>query len=415
MDARFIVLMAYLCMQAAEFGLQFLNLGHLHRQGSAVPAEFRGHIDEPLLRKTQAYTAVRTGFSLVESCFGIFIVLIFFYGGIFDRYNSWVMSFDLAFPLQGALYFLLLSYAASLLSLPFGLYGTFRIENRFGFNTMTGRLWFADFLKSLMISTVLLGVLFTGGFWIVQASPEYWWLFVWAGFFLFSIFLMYISPYVIEPLFNKFSPLEDENLTGRIRDMLSAADIRVSRVFVMDSSKRSTHTNAYFTGIGRTKRIILYDTLLKKLDHDEILAVLAHEAGHWKKRHVLKMIALFETFSFAGAYLAFRLIESGAVSAVFPLAEPVFFSDCVVIGFVASFALFPLTPLMSGLSRRHERDADRFASALSGMPGKLASSLIKLSRDNLSNLRPHPLYAAVYYSHPPVLQRVRALSAQDSR
>jgi STE24 endopeptidase len=226
---------------------------------------------------------------------------------------------------------------------------------------------------------------------------------------------MYISPYVIEPLFNKFTPLEGEGLAEKISGMMGKTGIRVSRVFRIDASKRSRHTNAYFTGIGKVKRIVLYDTLLSMMDEGEVLAVLAHEAGHWKKKHVLKMIALFETLSLIGAYAAFRILQSDALADIFHIQGEAFFAKLIILGFIAGIVFFPFTPLFSALSRRHEREADRFAVELAPQPEAMATSLIKLSKDNLSNLHPHPLYAMVYYSHPPVVERVKRIREMAAR
>jgi STE24 endopeptidase len=219
--------------------------------------------------------------------------------------------------------------------------------------------------------------------------------------------MMYISPYVIEPLFNKFTPIQETGIEDRIKNLMQKANIRVSRVFKMDASKRSRHTNAYFTGIGGVKRIILYDTLLEKMNHEEILAVLSHEAGHWKKKHVLKMIVAAEILSFAGMYISFRILQTDFLTNLFEIQQGTFFAKLVVLGFIGGIISFPFVPLNSSISRRFEREADRFACELTKNSEALASSLIKLSKDNLSNLYPHPFYASFYYSHPPVVQRIR--------
>jgi STE24 endopeptidase len=225
--------------------------------------------------------------------------------------------------------------------------------------------------------------------------------------------MMYISPYVIEPLFNKFTPIEEPDLEDRIKDLMQKADIRVSRVFKMDASKRSKHTNAYFSGIGKVKRIILYDTLLAKMNYDEILAVLAHEAGHWKKKHILKMIIVAEIVSFVGIYVSFRILQTDFLADLFQIKEATFFAKVVLLGFIGGILSFPFTPLGSYVSRRFERQADRYAHDLTENREAMASALIKLSRDNLSNLHPHPIYAAFYYSHPPVVQRVRDIRSMS--
>ena len=401
-----IIFFNYLLIQGFAYWLRYLNLSHMKKYGMSVPSGFEGYIDVPVLKKTHAYTLERNRLSFIESIFGNLLLLVFIYGGILNAYNSWIASLDLPFVLAGLVFFLLLSYAGSILSMPFSFYSTFQIENKYGFNTMTVKLWVIDLLKSQVLSTVMMGTVITGCLWIVGKSPEYWWFFVWGFFFVFSIFIMYISPYVIEPLFHKFTPLEGEGLAEKIRVMMEKTGIRVSRVFKIDASKRSRHTNAYFTGIGKVKRIVLYDTLLTMMDEDEVLAVLAHEAGHWKKKHVLKMIVLFETLSLIGAYIAFRVLKSDLLADIFHIQGEAFFAKLVILGFIAGIVFFPFTPLFSALSRRHEREADRFAIELLPQSAALATSLIKLSKDNLSNLHPHPLYAAFYFSHPPVVERV---------
>jgi len=408
----YFILFVYILVQCAHYGLDYINIRHMKEKGLAIPQGFEGHIDDALLKKTHSYTIEHNTFGLVESVFGNIVTLVFLYGGLLGLYSSWTENLSTSFILQGLAFFLLLSYASSLLSVPFGLYSTFKIENKYGFNTMTLKLWITDFIKSTLISTVLTGIVIVCGLWIIQKSPDLWWLYVWSFFFVFSIFMMYISPYVIEPLFNTFTPLEGTNLEEKIRVMMEKTGIKVSRVFKIDASKRSRHTNAYFTGIGKTKRIVLYDTLLNKMDEDEVLAVLAHEAGHWKKKHVLKMIIVFEALSLIGAYSAFRVIGTGMLARIFDIKGNSFFAELVILSFAFSIVSFPFTPLFSFFSRRHEREADRFAVDLAPKPDALATSLIKLSKDNLSNLHPHPLYARFYYSHPPVVERIESIRSQ---
>jgi STE24 endopeptidase len=403
------ILCLYILREGFEYVLQYLNLVHLKRYGRSVPSEFAGAIDETLLQKTREYEAEKTRFSFFSSLFGNIITVAFFFGGILNLYNSWIVSFNLSFILGGLVFALLLSYANTVLSIPFSLYRTFRIEKKYGFNTMTPKLWIADLAKSLALSTVLMSLLVIVGLWLIEASPDFWWIWVWGFFLIFSLFMMYVAPYVIEPLFNKFTPVEEPGLEEKIKDLMGRADIRVSRVFKMDASKRSTHTNAYFSGIGRVKRIILYDTLLRSMNQEEILAVIAHEAGHWKKKHILKMIVATEIFSFLGVYISFRVLQSDFLAQLFMIEHGTFYAKALVLGLLGGILLFPLIPLSSYISRRFEREADRFACELSGNREAMISTLIKLSKDNLSNLHPHPFYAAFYYSHPPVVERIRQI------
>ena len=374
--------------------------------GLTVPSVLEGKIDVDLLKKTQAYETEKTRFGFISSLFGNIVTIIFIFGGLLNIYNSWVVSLQIPFIVSGLLFFLILSYANTVIFIPFSLYSTFKIENKYGFNTMTPELWLKDFFKSIILSTIITGILVSVGLWIVQSSPNAWWIWIWGFFLVFSLFMMYISPYVIEPLFNKFTPLEEQVLVEQIKHMLHKVCITVSRVFRMDASKRSRHTNAYFSGIGRVKRIILYDTLLEIMNHDEILAVLAHEAGHWKRRHILKMIIATEFLSFFLLYGVSRIFQTDFLTDLFYVQNGTFFAKIVILGFLGGIVSLLFIPFSSSISRRFEREADRFAFSLSGNNKSMISALIKLSKDNLSNLHPHPLYAAFYYSHPPMVQRI---------
>ncbi len=401
----------YLIILGIRYWLLSINLKHLKTEGHAVPPEFTGVVDPNHLSKILRYTFENSKAGLVESIADNTIIIFFFFGGLLGVYDRWAGSLCSSLLACGLFFFLILYYAESIIDIPFSLYKNFRIENRYGFNTMTMRLWLADLAKSLLISTVLGATVIVIALAIVQASPAWWWLWVWTFFLVFGIFVMYISPYMIEPLFFKFEPIKAEGLEHKIRSLMERAGLKVTRVFQVDASRRSKHSNAYFTGIGRVKRIVLFDTLLEQMTHEEILAVLAHEAGHWKKRHILKSMILTETLAFAGLYLAYRLIGWDRLPGIIGLPEASFYARVLIVGFAGSLAMFPFTPLFSYLSRKNEREADLFACTLTEQPEALASALVKLSRENLSNLHPHPLYAKFYYSHPPVVERIRSLRA----
>jgi STE24 endopeptidase len=317
-----------------------------------------------------------------------------------------------SFILRGLLFFLVLYGVQALIGIPFSLYSTFRLEARYGFNTTTVKTWLTDLAKSTLITLILMGLLLSGALALVQASPRWWWLWVWLFFAAVSIFLMYLSPYVIEPLFNKFEPVTEEGLEDEITALMGKAGLTVGKVQQVDASKRSRHSNAYFTGIGRVKRIVLYDTLISQMTHEEILAVLAHEVGHWKLGHIRRRLIMTEAMALVACFLAWWLAGSGLLPSLIGMPpDTSFVAQLVILSFLGTLAGFPLTPLSSWFSRRHEWQADRFAVKLSELPGPLASALVKLSTENLANLHPHPLYAAFYYSHPPVVQRVARLQA----
>jgi len=402
------IIISYLAIVVFGYWLDFLNLSHLKRHGSIIPPEFEGQTDQALLSKTMDYTVEHTKFGFVSSVFNN-IVFLFFILVLLNIYNSWIISLNYSFILSGIVFFLLLTYGETIISIPFSLYSTFKIENRYGFNTMTFKLWITDTIKSLVISTILMGLLIAAGLFIIQKSPDLWWLWVWCFFLAFGIFMMYISPYVIEPLFHKFTPVGDEKLEDGIRSLMEKVGIKVSRVFKIDASKRTKHTNAYFTGIGKVKRIVLYDTLIEKMNYDEIMSVLAHEAGHWKKKHILKSIIVTETIALIAIYVAYHVIQSDFLMTLFNIKESSLFAKLIILGFIGSIVSFPFGPVFHYFSRRHENEADKYSFDLTGNPDSMISALVKLSKDNLSNLHPHPLYALFHYSHPPVLERIRKI------
>ncbi|MHB8843270.1 MAG: M48 family metallopeptidase [Nitrospirota bacterium] len=404
-----LVFIAYLIVVCTGYWLDYLNISHLRKHGHVVPAEFEGLVDPAALAKISDYTVENSTFGLYESLFGNIVLVGFLVGGFLGVYDAWANSLTSSFLLNGALFFVILMAAQTVLGIPFSLYRNFRIESTYGFNTMTLKLWFTDLLKGLAIGAVITFVVVLAALWLVQASPDLWWLWVWLFFLVFGVFMMYISPYVIEPLFFKFEPVAVEGLEERIRLLMEKAGLKISRVFQVDASRRSKHSNAYFTGIGKVKRIVLFDTLLKQMTQEEVLAVLAHEVGHWKKKHVLKRIIMTEVLALIGIVIAYRLLQGPGLSNLFLPGDASFFGKVVVLGFMGSIVMFPFTPFFSWLSRRDERESDRFASELTGDPAAMASALIKLSKENLSNLHPHPLYAAFYYSHPPVVERIRNL------
>jgi STE24 endopeptidase len=410
------ILILYLTVEAAEQFLLMLNLRHLSRYGTQVPPAFQAHIDTATLKQMQDYTVAHGRLDRIETVISTGITLIFLFGGLLNWLNNVIASTGWTPVISGVVFFLILIYANTLINIPFSLYNTFSLEKRFGFANETAGLWVLDFLKSLLINSLLAVPLLYGLLWLIMTLPDMWWLAGWVFVLLFSIFLLYISPYVIEPLFNTFSPIENEALEERIKQIMSRTGLKINRVFTMDASKRTSHTNAYFTGIGHVKRIVLFDTLLSNHADDEIITILAHEAGHWKKKHVLKMLAFSQVAALIGFYAAYRLTAGDFLAELFRLDIPSMHAKLLLVTFIGALILFPLKPLMAYISRRHEIEADNFALQLTHMPVPLANGLIKLGKDNLANLNPHPWYVAVYYSHPPLAQRVeRILTMKDNR
>jgi STE24 endopeptidase len=400
------LLILYLATEAAKQYFAIINIGYLAKHGAEIPSGFEKHVDASTLVKMRDYTVERGRLDRIAAFISMGVTILFLFGGLLNWLNSFIVALGWQTVLSGVIFFMVLIYGETLISIPFSLYNTFSIEKRFGFSNQTPSLWVTDFIKSLVLNTLLMGVMLYVLLWLIEVLPDKWWLAGWIFVFLFSIFLIYISPYVIEPLFNKFKSLEDSSLEGRIREAMAKAGLQINKVFSMDASKRSSHSNAYFSGIGHVKRIVLFDTLLANHTDDEIIAILAHEAGHWKKKHVLKMLAVGQIISFAGFYAAYRLTEGDWLAAVFRLDVPTVYAKLLLVVFLGTLVLFPLKPFLAYMSRCHETAADNFALELTGNPKPMAEALIKLGKDNLANLHPHPLYATVYYSHPPLVQRV---------
>ena len=409
MNSLALLLIFYLFVTTTGYWLRLINLNYLKKHGTEVPAGFENTINKDILAKTTAYTLEKSRLGLKESVINNIIVIFFLFGGLITLYDQWILSLSHSFIISGMLFFIILALVQTLIEIPFSFYDTFTIESRYGFNTTTKKIWLTDLFKSTLISLLILSIMVSAALGLIKWSSGFWWLWLWGFFVVFSIFLMYIAPYVIEPLFFKFSPIEEKSLEDKIMEMMEKAKVKVSRVVQVDASRRSHHSNAYFSGIGRVKKIVLFDTLLKQMTQEEIIAVLAHELGHWKKGHVRKRLIMIETLSLLSFYLAYHLLAWGGLPGLLNLTQLSLPAQFVILMFLGSLVVFPLTPLSSWLSRNHERQADQFGCELSGDPEALASALIKLSGENLANLHPHPFYASFYYSHPPVIERVNWL------
>ncbi|MHC4778505.1 MAG: M48 family metallopeptidase [Planctomycetota bacterium] len=408
---KFAVLAVYLVRVAFGYWLELLNRRHLREHGHEIPPEYESMIDAEVLRRTSDYNFEYSGFGMVTSAVRTALYLAFIFTGLIAVYEGWIGSITSSFVPAGVLYFLGLTTASTLAALPFGIYATFGIENRFGFNKMTKKLFAADAIKHFLVSAIFTGILAGGAFALIEASPGLWWLWVWAFVLAFQIGVMFIAPFLMGALFFKFEPLKVEGLEERIRSMMEKAGFRLKGVFQIDASRRTSHSNAFFMGLGRSKRIALFDTLLDQMTPEEILGVLGHEVGHWKKKHLLKSFVKTAALSLGGLFAAFHLLEWGGLPGLIGLDQATVFTQLVILGLIQNVVTYPLKPLFSHLSRRHERQADRFAAEITNDPEALASGMVKMTRDNLSNLHPHPLYAAFHYSHPPDVERVRTLRA----
>jgi STE24 endopeptidase len=406
-----LLLLAFIGVSVVSLCLKWLNLRHHAREGTRVPPELAGVVDAERLRKIAEYTRDRSRFAMLSELvrdvgFGVFL-----FGGLFGAYDAFVTGLGASPLASGVVFFVGLTLVSAVFSVPFSLYSSFRIEARHGFNRMSLGLFWSDWSKGTLLSLVLVALLSAGALWLIGVSPQRWWLYVWLLFVGVSMLLTFLAPYAIEPLFLRMKPLRLPGLEDDVRALAERAGVHVSRVLEVDASRRSSHSNAYFTGIGSVKRVVLFDTLLAQMSHREILAILAHELGHWRKHHVLVRTLWSFIVALGALYLAFRLAPAAGIPALVGLADASLPARFVILGAVASLVTFPLTPLSSYWSRRHEWQADAFATELTRRPEDLASALAKLASENLSNLHPHPLYAAFYYSHPPMAERIRRLSA----
>ena len=395
--------------------LKWLNIRHLRRHGDEIPEVFRGEIDGETLTKISRYTLDSNRFGSVEGLFDDALTLAVLLSGLLPWLIDRLPAREEHFLLAGFLFFGLLGIASGLIGLPFDLYRTFVIEKRHGFSTITLRLWMIDLLKGIAVSSVLMGLLLSALLTLLRFAPYSWWFWTWLVFASFQLLMIWLYPVVIAPLFNRYEPIRDEGLREAVIALMAKVGLKTEGVYQMDAAKRSRHTNAYFTGLGKTKRIVLFDTLLASHTAEEIIAVLLHEIGHWKRRHILKQLLFMEVASLVVLWLASHLIAWPLLYETFGFTRPISF-----VGLLLCAALFgPLTilitPVVSAAQRRFEREADTCVFSLTGRTSPLMSALKRLARDNLANLHPHPLYARFYYSHPPLTERIARLKEFESK
>jgi len=411
-----VFLVAFAASSVSRLLLTYMNVSHLRRHGHDVPEVFQGEIDEATLSRMTEYTADSSRFSAVAHFFDDAVTLLVLLSGFLPLLVGIVLSWNLHFILSGLIFFGVLASLSGILDIPFSLYSTFVIEKRYGFSTITARLWITDLIKGLLISAMLSGILLGAMLALVYYAEHTWWLWAWLVFSAFQMLIVWLYPVLIAPLFNKFEPIENEALKEAIIALMAKVGLKTGGVFQVDAGKRSKHTNAYFTGLGKTKRIVLYDTLLKSHASEEILSVLAHEAGHWKKRHIIKQLVLTETVSLVFLYLVYCLIDWSLLYQTFGFAEKLPYVGLLLIAAIFGPAAFFLTPIGAMLIRRFEREADDFCYDLIGTTIPMINALKRLAKDNLANLHPHSFYAWFYYSHPPLTERIaRLLRMKDSK
>ena len=398
-----------------QLTLNLANISHLRRHGNHVPRVFQGTVDEKKLSRMSAYTADSTRFGIVAKLFDQAVLLAIVLTGFLPWLVEEITAWHLGFIGGGLLFFAILALIAQLLDIPFDLYSTFVIEDRYGFNTRTMRLWFIDWIKGLALSGILGGILIFFLLALVHYFESVWWILAWIVISLFELVIMWLYPVLIAPLFNKFEPIPDKELEKSIASLMGRAGLAVKGVFQMDAGKRSKHTNAYFTGLGKTKRIVLFDTLLQSHPHEQVLSVLAHEAGHWTKKHIIKQLILVEVASLIGLFIIANLLNWQLVYRTFGFQEQITYVGLFLVPVLLSPLGYFLRPLGAYLSRRYERQADDVAVELMGAAKPMKDTLIRLDADNLANLVPHPLFSWFNYSHPPPVERIERLENMMER
>jgi STE24 endopeptidase len=396
---------------AFQLALDLMNISHLRRHRHTVPQAFQGMVDGERFSKIASYTADSTKFGIVARLFDQAVLLVILLTGLLPWLVEAISGWGVGFIGGGLIFFAILAMFSHMLDIPFDLYDTFVIEESYGFNTRTIGLWLSDWAKGFLISSVLGGIVLFLLLVLVSYFQAAWWIFAWAIISILELIIMWLYPVLIAPLFNKFEPIADKALEQRIASLMGKAGLAVKGVFKMDAGRRSKHTNAYFTGIGRTKRIVLFDTLLASHPEHEILSVLAHEAGHWKRKHVIKQLILLEALSLAGLFILSEMLEWELLYRTFGFEEEIRYVGLLLAPVVLSPLGYFLRPLGSALSRKYEKEADDVAVSLMGTPEPMRDTLVRLSADNLANLVPHPTYAWFNYSHPPPVERIKRLEA----
>jgi len=407
MNTIAIIILAAIIFDFALNGLaDYLNLTMLRND---LPQAFRGVYDSDRYRKSQQYLKVNTRFGWITTTFDVAVILIFWFAKGFPLLDEWVRSFNYGAVITGLIYMAVLLLFKGLLSLPFSIYATFVIEERFGFNQTTWTTFVMDLAKGLLLA-VLLGAPLLAGIlaFFVHAGSNAWW-YCWIAVTLYMLGVQFVAPTWIMPMFNKFTPLEAGELKSAILSYAGSINFPIENVYVMDGSRRSSKSNAFFTGFGKHRRIVLFDTLIKQHSTGELLAVLAHEMGHYKKKHILQTMVLGILQMGIMLYLLSIFISYQGLFDAFYMPQKSVYAGLIFFAMLYSPLDFFIGIFMQMLSRRNETAADRFSAETTHDPQSMVTALKKLSVHNLTNLRPHPVYVFLNYSHPPVLQRISEL------
>jgi STE24 endopeptidase len=408
--ARIVVGMIFARL-TAEFWLSALNRRHVLAHAGAVPLAFQGFIDKAVYDKSVAYTLAKQRFGTVEDLYTTIILIVVLFSGVLPRAFGIFEDYSGMSAWAMAAFLFLVGLGLSALTLPLDWISQFRLEQKFGFNTTTQRTWSLDRLKALLVSLVLGYPLLVLLLKVPAWTGSWWWLWDWGAIIMVQLIMSVLAPILILPLFNKLTPLPEGNLRNGLLDLAKRTQFRARSIQLMDGSKRSRHSNAFFTGFGRFRKIVLFDTLVEQLSEPEVEAVVAHEIGHYRKGHIPKMLLFSSVGLLAGFYILAVLSRQDTFYRAFGFEPGNITPAFLLFGLLAGTAGFWIGPLAHWWSRHYEYQADAFAAQAVGQAQSLIGALRKLNEKNLSNLVPHPLYSGFYYSHPTLLERERALTS----
>lgn len=408
------IFLAALCLAfLIQIWLDRRQVQHVSSHRAEVPAEFADRVSLDEHQKAADYTVEKTRFGMLDQLAGTIVLLIWTLGGGLELLDNTVRGLGYSSILTGVIVMLGFMIISSLIDLPFSWYRTFTIEQKFGFNKMTPKLFISDLFKQMLLTMLIAAPLLMLVLWLMGHMGELWWIYVWAVWMGFTLLMMWAYPAFIAPMFNKFMPLENSELRERIEQLLTRCGFKSNGIFVMDGSTRSSHGNAYFTGLGQNKRIVFFDTLINSLEPDETEAVLAHELGHFKRKHIQKRLFSMALMSLAGLAILGWLMQQAAFYTGLGVTTQSQYIALLLFLMVAPLFSIYLQPLMSYFSRKHEFEADAYAAEQSNS-AMLIQALVKLYRENASTLTPDPLYSAFHDSHPPAPVRIAHLNAQHS-
>ena len=405
-------LSAYAVIVIADLWIEKLNTENIKKHGENIPQAFEGIIDEKELGKINQYTIDNTHFSTVQTIVSSIVFLLIILSGILPWLTEALTGIN--YVMAGLIFFAVPGLLAAIVSLPFDYYHSFVIEERYGFNTKTLKIWITDLIKALVLSLILGAILLSSVLLMIKYTGEIWWIWACAVFLGFQLLMTVLYPTVIAPIFNKFTPLEDPDLVKKIEVLAESEGLGISGIYQMDATKRSRHTNAYFSGLGKTKRIVLYDSLIQSHDEEELLSVLAHEIGHLKKNHIKKQFVITCLISILLFYLASKIITWDVIFHSFGFSLMPAYAGLFLVGVLWEPVGFFLSPIAMATSRKFEREADLYAFQILKTAEPFIRALKKMAKDNLSNLRPNRLYVWFNYSHPPLLERIKRLEAYSS-